>query len=528
MFLAHKQQLILHTIICFVSAGIQVGVAFIYQLLTKTALSGNVETLLIASIVALLYMALDSVADFLPRVTKTKLVNAIMAKNRLKLISKIETISEYEMVTSDKNTYLTKLTNDFNIMENDFLKPALSAVLSAFIFLFSLFFALRLELSFAGIIVLLSLFPLLSPYFAKKLLAHKKKSAMEAQNDFFSLFEELIASFITLKTGNSFTKYNKRLVKSSTKLKAAKINFDTTQGLTYALSYFLGALAYSGTWIVGAFFVLYHKIELPDLIAMTTLMSTIAGPLEYLSSSYTDLVSSKKIVADLLDYITLDHKDVSSSLVSIDKIELIELKKVSFSINSKKIITNFNYVFEKGKKYAVTGQSGAGKTTIINLISGIYPLTSGQILIDGIAIDQINPHSLYRKLAYSPQQTSLLTTSIANNVSLLHDYKEDDVIHSLISSGLSDLASHHLLNEIIGPNSSYKLSGGETKRLEIARALFKNSDVLIFDEPTSGLDEKNENLIGELIQAFPDKIIVVSTHSTNKTFLGAFDAIIDM
>src|SRR5699024_2405801 len=112
--------------ITFICAGIQVGIAFVYQLLTETALSGDMQQLLLVSVLALAYIPLDSLADFFPRLFRTRLVHSIMNNYRIKLAKKVERINGYDMMMSDKNIYTTKLTNEFNVMENEFLKPFFS------------------------------------------------------------------------------------------------------------------------------------------------------------------------------------------------------------------------------------------------------------------------------------------------------------------------------------------------------------------------------------------------------------------
>nr|WP_255371043.1 ABC transporter transmembrane domain-containing protein [Anaerosalibacter sp. Marseille-P3206] len=178
------------------------------------------------------------------------------------------------------------------------------------------------------------------------MLKDKRNLVSQKQDNYFSLFQEFVSFIITLKVGNSIPNYSEKLAEKSEDLKSKKIDFESFQGLTYAVSFFLGGIAYSGTWIIGGFFVILKKITVGDLIAMTTLMSTISGPLQYLSSTFTELVSSKKITDELCDYINeTPNKGTNCNKMALkEPIKFIEISNISFSYNDKPIFCNFSHI----------------------------------------------------------------------------------------------------------------------------------------------------------------------------------------
>jgi len=519
----------LHVILCAMAALIQVGVALVYRQITEVAMSGDVKRLLFIGIFAFFYILLNTMSDFIPRRSKSVLVQSIMNQLRESLSQKIVRMNPVLFLKNEKNEYLSKLANEMKVVELEFLKPGFGLILSIFTFLFSLLFTLKLNTSFSLIMLLLAFSPLLAPYFAKRILSDRRKSVVLEQDRTLSLFDQLLSGYLTLRVGKGFPTYTKIFTNSSERLKKESITFETLQGLTYAISFGLGDLAYSGTWIVGGFFVAAKIITIPDLIAMTTLMSTIAGPLEYFSTSVTDILASKKVADDLIAFIDgTDDDEPNRSLELAEPINTLSIENLHFHHGNRLIFNGFTQTFERGKKYAITGASGSGKSTLLNILAGVYPIDDHQVLVDQQEMNQLSRDSLYEKVALVQQKTAIFQTSIAYNVSIFSEYELEKIVDVLKRSGLDDRFDNNDLTDTQDNTWINFLSGGELRRLEIARAIFKDSDVILFDEPTSGLDSINEMIISDLICSLTDKIIIVVTHSTNQEFLGSFDELIQL
>lgn len=194
---------------------------------------------------------------------------------------------------------------------------------------------------------------------------------------------------------------------------------------------------------------------------------------------------------------------------------ILSLDSVCFAYGKKNVLENINYEFEKGKMYAVMGQSGAGKTTLLSLLSGLAKPVSGKILYDGKDIANINKYK-YRSeyVGVIFQSFNLLTkfTSL-ENVMLSMDIsgrkindKKTKAIELLDKMGLDeDEANRRVL----------KLSGGQQQRVAIARALSYDPEIILADEPTGNLDGKTENEIMDIFRslAYEGKCVIIVTHS---------------
>lgn len=196
----------------------------------------------------------------------------------------------------------------------------------------------------------------------------------------------------------------------------------------------------------------------------------------------------------------------------------ITFKKVSYQYNeNSKILNDLNFNINKGEVIGITGESGAGKSTILDLLLGIIEPSSGQILVDDLALSSKNYHEWTPHISYVPQFVYLLDNSILDNI-ILNDYTskvdQKKLADTLYKSNVENflLKKKDKLNSVVGEKGN-NLSGGQLQRIGIARALYKDSDVLILDEFTSNIDLNNEiEIMRRIMKDKNDKTIILTSH----------------
>ncbi len=186
-----------------------------------------------------------------------------------------------------------------------------------------------------------------------------------------------------------------------------------------------------------------------------------------------------------------------------------------------------SFSIKKGERFGIKGRTGAGKSTLFNLLLGLFPPDKGYIKVDGVALDENNISQWHELVGYVPQDVFIADLTIAENIALGHNMENIDIekVKRVIKqASIEDFVSSlpEGLNTFIGEGGS-RISGGQRQRIGIARALYKDAEVLFFDEATSSLDSATEREINDSIRELSDKhkqltIIIISHRQSSLEF----------
>ncbi len=216
------------------------------------------------------------------------------------------------------------------------------------------------------------------------------------------------------------------------------------------------------------------------------------------------------------EFVELDSKELQIDKNKIEFNKKIELHNVGFSYGSNQILSKINIKIHKGQSIAILGANGSGKSTLLNILSGLLEPTNGMMIVDGKHNVNENLKSWQNNISFVQQNIFLINTSIKNNIILEDDNhidsKKFDSISKLLS--LDDMFNNlpDRLDTIVGTDGQF-LSGGQKQLISIARAIYKDSEIIIFDEASSALDKKYINVLKNLLDSLRgSKTIIVVTH----------------
>ena len=208
--------------------------------------------------------------------------------------------------------------------------------------------------------------------------------------------------------------------------------------------------------------------------------------------------------------------EISTGDVSLDGLNSIELSGISFKFEDDlpNALENINITLKRGEKAAVVGSVGSGKSTLIKIAAGLVPPSEGSVLVNNAPIGQYEIDGYRSKVGYIPQESTLFSESVAENVSFGRDIKEIDIRVALkmaqVLEEMDNLPDG--IKEVLG-QKGLTVSGGQKQRLAIARALAGNPQLLLMDDCTSALDAENERKFWEMFaDRFPDTACLIVTH----------------
>jgi ABC-type multidrug transport system fused ATPase/permease subunit len=221
---------------------------------------------------------------------------------------------------------------------------------------------------------------------------------------------------------------------------------------------------------------------------------------------------SLAMVQELNNNIEISRQEIQQ--LSLPFARQLRIENLRFSYSEKTVLEDISVRIEKGGSYAFVGTSGAGKSTLLDVMVGLREADSGDFYLDGEKFDPFNTDALRRHVGYVPQNCNLIDESVAFNITFKESYDKERVLQALkiarLEKFVSDLPNG--LATVLG-ESGVRVSGGQKQRIGIARAVYRNPEILIFDEATSALDAVTEReLMGEINNLSGDKTLIIVAH----------------
>jgi ATP-binding cassette subfamily B protein len=270
--------------------------------------------------------------------------------------------------------------------------------------------------------------------------------------------------------------------------------------------------------IVGGSMVIRDTLTVGDLYAFYQYMSLLAQPLLDIPQLF---VSSRQAFACIDREIEVETtpggtEEIYHGSSSIARVDTVSVNSASFSYDADlpNALDKIDISFHRGEKAAVVGAVGSGKTTLIKMVAGILPPTDGEILINDIPMNQYDMSEYRRRIGYIPQESTLFSETVVDNVKFGRDISDDTARDALdMAQVLEEMeAMPNGINEVLG-QKGLTVSGGQKQRLAIARALAGNPDVLLMDDCTASLDAENERRFWAMFaEKFPDMSCLIVTH----------------
>lgn len=289
--------------------------------------------------------------------------------------------------------------------------------------------------------------------------------------------------------------------------------------VTSNVAWLIQHLATVAVVIYGVYLIAERQITLGALVVSWVLTSRTLTPLGQIASLLTRYHYAKDALRFFDRMMELPvERPAGKSFVSRVKLEgTIEFRDVSFSYpgNPTPALKNVSFTIRTGEHVGLIGRIGTGKTTIEKLILGLYQPSSGEILIDGIDIHQVDPADLRRDIGYVPQDVVLFYGTVRENIMIAAPYARDsDMLRAAEISGVSEFIKHtpQGYDLTIGERGE-SLSGGQKQTIAVARALLRSPPILLLDEPTNAMDPHAESIFMErLAPEIQDKTLILVTH----------------
>ena len=270
-------------------------------------------------------------------------------------------------------------------------------------------------------------------------------------------------------------------------------------------------LSYILTVIYGVVCIRSGQMTVGDLTVFISFIGTMFGNISNRVNKVTNSIVYFKQAVDRIDQImNLDIYNTENKNV-IEEIKSIKVKNLSYKYpgSNKYVLKDINFEINKNEKIGIIGLFGSGKTTLMNIISGLYEIEENKVFINDIDITKINKYSVFNNISYILQKVILLDDTIKNNITLENTYDGKQIINATNNSCILEdiFKMENEFEEIVGENG-HKLSGGQKQRVAIARNIITDKDFIILDNIFSALDNNTEKEILNNIMQMKEKTII--------------------
>lgn len=447
---------------------------------------------------------------YIEQITMTIVSNRFAKELRTRISMKINKLPLKFFDKHQSGDILSRVTNDVDTISqtmNQSLATIVSAgtlLLGTIIMMFVTNWIMAITAIFSSLFGFLFMGSILSR--SQKYFNKRQKSLGDLEGH----IEESYSGMNVIKVYNAEEEINKKFDKLNNELYDSNRKSQFLSGLMMPMMGFIGNFGYVAVCIVGALLTMNNVISFGVIIAFITYVRLFTNPLNQLAQAATFLQSTAASSERVFEFIDEEEMSDESEIVKkLNKNKVkgeIEFKKVEFTYdgNDKPTIKNFSAKVKPGSKIAIVGPTGAGKTTMVNLLMKFYDINKGDILIDGVSIKELSRENIHELFTMVLQDTWLFEGTIKDNIK----YNRKNISDKKIKEVCDYVGLDHFIKTL--PNSydsmvndSDSISSGQRQLLTIARGMIEESPFLILDEATSNVDTRTEELVSKAM----DKII---------------------
>jgi ABC-type multidrug transport system fused ATPase/permease subunit len=495
---------------------------FKHQLLYFIAQNGKMKALQYVCFAILGVFLLKNVSRYFALFFMAPVRNGVVKDIRNKLFTKALSFSPSFYTRERKGDLIARVSTDVQEIETSILQVLETIFREPLIILLSIGLMIYISPPLTGIVLLMLAFTTFVIGGIGKKLKQSSQEVQQALGIILSRWEESLGGIKTIQSFNAERYKEQQFDVENNFYRIKTIRMLQRRDLSSPLAEFLGISVITVLLWIGAQQVFEKQIEAGTFFAFLFAFFNVIDPAKSFSRAYFDIrkgMAALSRVEEILHY-TSEVIPPSNPIPFTTFEKEITFDRVSFHYpgSTQKVLDNVSFSLPKGKKIALIGPSGAGKTTICELMARFYDVTEGRITIDGIDIKNISLLDLRSAFSVISQETTLFYDTILGNITL---GREDIPLKEVIEASRIAQAHEFIMDTQEGYNThigdrGLMLSGGQRQRLALARALLRNAPIMIMDEATSAVDTKVENAIqSDIFPYLENKTLLIIAHRSN-------------
>ena len=479
---------------------------------------GNVQALATLSGVGAVVFLLRGMSQYGQDSLMAKASLKIALELRKKVYAHLQTLGLNYFETAKTGDLSYRLTEDIdrigeviNKFFHDFIPSALQLIV-----VFAYMFIVNWQLTIA-VIIIAPLLGVLVGFFGEKLLQYARRAQAKISN-LSSLLTEVFGGIRVVQAFAAEDYQTQLFAQEAEENRRAQYLSESTKALQYVVVGFLQAMGVIFLFFLAGWQISQKNLTGVEFVSYVAAVAMLIDPIAHITSNYNQFKQGQASMDRIFELLailpTITEKPNAIELPPHSK--EVEYCQVNFYYNEdRQVLKNINFTAHAGEMIALVGASGAGKTTLVNLLLRFYDPTSGKILIDGVDIRDVTLKSLRRQIGVVLQENILFSGTIAQNIA----FGQVDFNLQEVEKAAKIANAHQFIGELSQGYYTYvgergvNLSGGQRQRIAIARAVLSNPRILILDEATSALDSESEALVQEALERImTERTVFVIAH----------------
>ena len=457
----------------------------------------------------LIMLLINGISTFLQTLINNKITFKVVRDLRMELFNKIHSVPVIYLDSMGHGDLLSRIISDVERLSDGLLLGFSQLFTGILTIIATLVFMVRINPYMSIVVIVLTPLSLFSASFiSKKTYKYFTKQA-NLLGGLTTYINETVNSVRLIKAFGAEKLEHDKYVKLNDEYCKVNLKALFFSSITNPVTRFINGLVYAGVGILGGFLGIAGKITIGTLSCFLSYASQYTKPFNEISGVITEFQNAVACAGRIFEFLDAkDTVDTSSEPLELEKLSgEIEIKDLSFSYDkSKKLLYGLNLKVDAGKKIAIVGPTGCGKTTFINLLMRFYEPDGGEILFDNNPSNRIKKAFLRKNIGFVLQDTWLKSTTIAENISY---GKPDATMDEIIDAAKKSHAHSFIMrlkdgyNTKVGPDGG-NLSAGQKQLLCIARVMLALPPILILDEATSSIDTRTEIRVNKAFMALTE------------------------
>lgn len=439
-------------------------------------------------------------------------LETFVKKIRIKNTLGLSELNFSEFVSSDIGRLQNTLTGEANNVVNA-CRSYIETIKNAMVVFVYLGFAFFMDWKFSLLVVVGGILSNLIYRLFYKHIENLSRENTKYAHEYSSLVIQSVNNFKYLKATQRNELFNRRMLSVLDFAVDNSIRVGKLMGLITSIREPIMVLVVCA--VIGVQLLVFKSSLSAILIILVLFYRAMAYimSLQISWNTYLASIGSMENMRDFEKYL-IQHKEIDTGIINVEKIDEIVLSDIHLSYGDIHVVKGVNLKIVKNKSIALIGETGSGKTTLVNIIAALLKVDQGAILVNSIPLSQINLKSYRSRIGYISQDTTIFNADIFDNVTFWAERTAENIERfwnaiklSSIEKFISGLPNGY--NEVLG-NNGLNLSGGQKQRISIARELYRDIDILIMDEATSALDSQTEKEIKDSIEYLQGKVTIIS------------------